>query len=70
MSHFKLFFFIIFKNFIYLIYLVLAALGLRCCVQSFSSCVEWGLLFAAVRGLLIAVASLAADHGLSGVRAQ
>ena len=25
---------------------------------------KWGLLFVAVRGLLIAVASLAAEHGL------
>ena len=31
----------------------MAALGLRCCAQAFSSCGEWGLLFAAVRGLLI-----------------
>ena len=29
----------------------------------FSSCGEWGLLFVAVRGLLIAVASLVAEHG-------
>ena len=46
------------------IYLFLAALGLRCCVQAFSSCGEWGLLFVAVRGLLIAVASLVEEHGL------
>ena len=31
----------------------------------FSSCGEWGLLFVAVRGLLMAVASLVAEHGLS-----
>ena len=43
--------------------LFLAALGLRCCVRAFSSCGEWGLLFVAVRGLLIAVASLV-EHGL------
>ena len=30
----------------------------------FSSCGERGLLFVAVRGLLIAVASLVAEHGL------
>ena len=42
----------------------MAALGLRCCVQAFSSCGERGLLFIAVRGLLIAVASLIAEHGL------
>ena len=46
------------------IYLFLAALGLHCCTQAFSSCSEQGLLFVAVRGLLIAVASLVAEHGL------
>ena len=51
--------------FIYLfIYLFIAVLGLCCCAQSFSSCGERGLLFVAVRGLLIAVASLVAEHGL------
>ena len=38
-------------------YFFLAALGLRCCAWAFSSCGERGLLFVAVRGLLIAVAS-------------
>ena len=42
----------------------LAALGLRCWARAFSSCGERGLLFAAVRGLLIAMASLVAEHGL------
>ena len=42
----------------------LAALGLCCCTWAFSSCSEQGLLFIAVRGLLIAVASLAVEHGL------
>ena len=42
----------------------LAALGLRCCARAFSSCGERGLLFVAVRGLLIAVASPVAEHGL------
>ena len=41
-----------------------AALGLHCCAQALPSCGEWGLLFLAVRGLLIAVASLVAEHGL------
>ena len=50
--------------FLKFIYLFLAALGLHCCVQAFSSCGERELLFVAVRGLLIAVASLVADHGL------
>ena len=49
---------------IYLVYLFLAALGLLCCAQAFSSCSKWGLLFVVVRGLLIAVASLVAEHGL------
>ena len=31
---------------------------------AFSSCSEWGLLFVAVHGLLIAVASLVAEHRL------
>ena len=46
------------------IYLFLAALGLRCCTQAFFSCIKWGLLFVVVRGLLILVASLVAEHGL------
>ena len=46
------------------IYLFLAALGLRCCARVFSSCGERGLLFIAVRGLRIAVAYPAAQHGL------
>ena len=46
------------------IYLFLAVLGLRCCVQAFSSCGEWRLLFVVVRGLLIAVASLVVEHRL------
>ena len=54
----------LFSKFIYFIYLSLAALGLRCCTQAFSSCGEQGLLFVAVQGLLTAVASLVAEHGL------
>ena len=42
----------------------LAALGLGCCVRTFSSCGERGLLFVVVHGLLVAVASLVAEHGL------
>ena len=42
----------------------LAALGLHCCARAFSSCGERGLLFVAVRRLLIALASLVAEHGL------
>ena len=68
------FLFFFFNKFIYLF---LAALGLHCCVQAFSSCSEQGLLFVVVRGLLIVVASLVAEHGLQargfsscGARAQ
>ena len=46
------------------IYLFLAALGLCCCAWAFSSCGELGLLFVAVRRLLIAAASLVVEHGL------
>ena len=45
-------------------YLFLALLGLHCCTRAFSNCGEQGLLFVAVRGLLIAVASLVAELGL------
>ena len=55
----------LFYKFIYLfLFLFLAVLGLCCCAQAFSSCSEQGLLFVAVRGLLIAVASLVVEHGL------
>ena len=47
-----------------IIYLFMAALGLRCCMRAFSSCGEQGLLFVAVCGLLIVVASLVAEHRL------
>ena len=63
LSQFTVYFFFnqVFKNlFIYL----LAALGLCCCARAFSSCGERGILFVAVRRLLIKVASLVAEHGL------
>ena len=51
--------------FINLFYLfIFAALGLHCCVRAFSSRSERGLLLVAVHVLLIAVASLVAEHGL------
>ena len=46
------------------IYLFLAALGLHCCVQAFSSGGEQELPFIAVLGLLSAVASLVPEDGL------
>ena len=42
----------------------MAALGLHCCTGVFSSCGERGLLFVAVRGLLIAVSPFVVEHGL------
>ena len=58
------FFFFFYTFILVFIYLFLAGLDLRCCAQSFSSCCERGLLFVAVHGLLVAVASLVAEHGL------
>ena len=60
---FKDFFFFI-NLFIYLYFLFLAALGLRCCTWALSSCGERGLLFVVVRGLLIVVVSLVEEHRL------
>ena len=51
-------------NLFIIIIIILAALGLRCCARAFSSCGEQGLLFFAVHGLLIEVASLVVEHGL------
>ena len=50
-----------FNKFIYLFIFGCVGSSLLC-VQAFSSCSEWGLLFVAVRRLLIAVASLIAEH--------
>ena len=60
-SSFLVLFFFFFNKFIYLF---LAALGLRFCTQAFSSRGERGLVFVAVRGLLIVVSSLVAEYGL------
>ena len=48
----------------FLIYLFLAVFSLRCCMRTFSTCSERGLLFVMVRRLLVAVASLIVEHGL------
>ena len=53
-----------FSLILFYLFLFLAALGLHCCAQAFSSCGERGLLFVAVHRLLIAVASLVAELGL------
>ena len=66
-------FFLIFKNYLLIyvyIYLFIHLFIFDCVWSSLlragflSSCSEWGLLFVAVHGLLIAVASLVAEHGL------
>ena len=62
------FFFLIFKFIIYLLFLFLAALGLRFCARAFSSCGEWGPLFIAVRGPLTITASLVAEQRLQTLR--
>ena len=49
---------------IYNSFLFLAEFGLHCYARAFSSCGERGLLFVAVPGLLIAVASLVVEHRL------
>ena len=47
------------------VYLFLAAFGLLCWAQAFSSCGVWGLLFLAVRKLLTVVGSLVVTRGPS-----
>ena len=61
---FFIFLFLIFIYLFFCLFLFLAVLGLRCCAQAFSSCGERGPLLVAIRGLLIVVASLVAEHGL------
>ena len=56
------------KCFLLNICLFLAALGLRGCVQGFSSCTEQGLLSVVVWGLPTAVASLVVEHRALGPR--
>ena len=63
-------FFFFITLFICLFNLFLAALGLRCCARAFSSCGERGLLFVAVHGILLAVASLVAEHRRQGTQAS
>ena len=63
------FFFNKFIYFIILFLFYLAALGLCCCARAFSICGERGLLFLAVHGLLIGMASRCGARAL-GVRAS
>ena len=48
----------------------MAVLCLCFCVRAFSSCSKQGLLFVAVHGLLTAVTSLVAEHGLQAHELQ
>ena len=52
------------------LFLFSAVLGLHCCPSAFCSCSECGLSAVAVRGLLVAVASLAVEHRLQDARAS
>ena len=60
----------LFFNLFILFYLLLSVLGLCCCARAFSSCSERGLLFVAVRRLLIVVASLVEEHRLQACGLQ
>ena len=62
----RVFFFFFLNKFIYLfIYFIFGCVGSSLlCAGFFSGCSEQGLLFVAVHGLLIAVASLVAEHRL------
>ena len=66
LDHMVIFFFLQFFFF----NLFLAGLGLRCCARAFSSCSKWGLLFVAVCGLLIAMASLCCGARALGAQAS
>ena len=46
------------------LFIYFGCVGSSLLLTAFSSCGEQGLLFAVVHGLLIAVASLVAGHGL------
>ena len=64
-SLYSLFLSLCFNDFLkFYLFLFLADLGLCCCVRASSSCSKLVLLFVVVHGLLIAVASLVAEHGL------
>ena len=58
------------NQFFFFLFFFFSDLALHCCVQTFSSCGKWGLLFLVVRGLLIVEAFLLAEHGLLSVWAS
>ena len=57
-------FYVAFLSFSFIIFFFLVVLDLRCCMQVFSSCGEWGLLFFAMCGLLTVVTSPVVERGL------
>ena len=61
---FFFFFFSFFPINLFIYYLFIYGCVGSSLLHAGSSCGEWGLLFIAVRGLLIAVAPLVAEHGL------
>ena len=58
------------RQFYLFIHLFIVALALHCCMWAFSSCSKQGLLFLAVHGLLIAVASLCCGARVLGAWAS
>ena len=49
---------------LFIIYLILAVLGGRCCLWAVSSCGQQGLIFVVGYGLLAVVAALVVEHRL------
>ena len=54
-----------FKKFVFILFQT--TLGFRCCVQAFSGCGEWVLLFSCGTWVLFAVASLVVEHELQSM---
>ena len=60
-----------FNNLFYWLFIFISAvLRLCCCLCDFAGCSYWQLLLLVVHGLLIALASLVAEHGLETHRLQ
>ena len=61
---------LVFKENLFILFIYFWLRSVFRCAPAFSSCGERGLLFVAVRGLLIAVASVAVEHRLYARRLQ
>ena len=61
---------LVFKENLFILFIYFWLRWVFVAAWAFSSCGEQGLLFVAVHGLLIAVASLVAEHGLQTCRLQ